>query len=189
MLILNTPRLLIRNWRDDDRDLFHEINSDPVVMEYFPHLRSRAESDALLDFIRDGIRERGLGFYALAHADTDEPIGFCGLAPVTVEGIFPDGAIEIGWRLAHRHWGKGYVTEAGRALLRHGFETHGLDEIVSFAVMNNRRSTAVMERIGLKRQPERDFDSPRIPDAMPHLKRHALYALTAEEWRVDPPSP
>jgi RimJ/RimL family protein N-acetyltransferase len=184
MIILQTSRLIIRNWRDDDRDLFHEINSDPVVMEYFPHRRDRAESDALFDFNRSRITERGFGFYALALAETDEPIGFCGLALVTVSGIFADDAIEIGWRLAHRHWGKGYVTEAGRALLRYGFETRGLDEIVSFAVTQNRRSTAVMERIGLMRQPERDFDSPRIPDDMLHLKRHVVYALTTEEWRA-----
>lgn len=188
MLILKTPRLILRNWRDDDRDLFHEINSDPVVMKYFPHRRSRLESDALLDFIRDGIDKRGLGFYALSLAESDEPIGFCGLAPVTVSGIFADDAVEIGWRLAHSHWGKGYVTESGRALLRYGFESRGLDEIVSFAVSQNNRSTAVMERIGLKRRPERDFDSPRIPADMPHLKRHAVYALTSEEWRANAPS-
>jgi RimJ/RimL family protein N-acetyltransferase len=189
MLILKTPRLVIRNWRDDDRDFFHEINSDPVVMEYFPHGRDRAESDALLDHIQSGITEHGLGFYALALVESDEPIGFCGLAPVTVSGVFADDAVEIGWRLAHRHWRKGYVTEAARALLHHGFETLGLDEIVSFAVMENRRSTAVMERIGLRRRPEMDFDSPCIPDDMPHLKRHAVYAPTAEEWRENPLSP
>ena len=92
------------------------------------------------------------------------------------------GTIEIGWRLTPEFWGKGYVTEAARAWLAFGFETLGVDEIVSFAVWNNNRSTAVMERIGMTADPSRDFDHPGIPDSHPHLKQHVFYALSRREW-------
>ena len=184
MIILETERLRIRNWLETDRPLFAEINADPKVMEFFPRRRSREESDALMDEARRRIGETGLGFFALALKDTDEPIGFVGLARTDLEPFLPDGTVEIGWRLAVRFWRQGFITEAGQAMLRHGFEQHALQEIVSFAVENNTRSTAVMTRIGLRRDPSRDFQHPRVPDTAPHLKHHVVYALSREEWRT-----
>ncbi|NHT76603.1 GNAT family N-acetyltransferase [Rhizobiaceae bacterium CRRU44] len=175
MIITQTERLRIRNWLDTDRDLFFEINSDPEVMTFFPFRRDRADADALFDRNRQAIADTGYGFFALALKETNEPIGFCGLAIPDLAPILPIGTVEIGWRLARRHWSKGYVTEAASALLAFGFETRCLDEIVSFAVAGNRRSIAVMERIGLIRAIDRDFDHPRVPDTYPHLKRHVLY--------------
>ncbi|WEX76284.1 GNAT family N-acetyltransferase [Sinorhizobium numidicum] len=183
MIIRETGRLRIRGWKHGDRDLFAEINSDPEVMEFFPFRRSRAEADALLDRIGRGISETGLGFFALALKDTDAPIGFCGLAHTDLEPHLPDGTVEIGWRLAVPYWGKGYVTEAALTLLDYGFTERKLCEIISFAVPANTRSTAVMKRIGMRPDPARDFDHPRVPDAHPHLKRHVLYAMTADEWK------
>ncbi|MCD7110807.1 GNAT family N-acetyltransferase [Rhizobium sp. DKSPLA3] len=177
MIIAETERLRIRNWQDPDRDLFFEINSDAEVMTFFPFRRDRAAADALFDRNRDAIADTGYGFFALALKETDEPIGFCGLAVADLVPILPAGTIEIGWRLARRHWSKGYVTEAASALLAFGFETRGLAEIVSFAVADNDRSIAVMERIGLARDIEGDFEHPRVPDTHPHLKRHVLYRL------------
>jgi RimJ/RimL family protein N-acetyltransferase len=179
--ILETERLLIRNWQERDRDLFFEINSDETVMHFFPFRRDRADSDAFFDWLQNRITETGLGFYALELRATGETIGFCGLARTDLEPHIPLGTVEIGWRLAYRHWGKGYVTEAATALLRHGFETLKLDEIVSFAVQDNVRSTSVMRRIGMHRVG--DFDHPRVPEHKAHLKSHALFRLTASEWR------
>ncbi len=183
MIICETERLRIRNWRDSDRDLFAAINSNPKVMEFFPHRRSRAKSDALFDRIARTIDKTGFGFFALALRENDAPIGFCGLAYTDLEPHLPDGTIEIGWRLALPHWGKGYVTEAALALLVYGFGERKLSEIVSFAVPANTRSTAVMQRLGMRPEPTRDFDHPRVPDTHIHLKRHVLYAITAEEWK------
>ncbi|MDQ0320826.1 RimJ/RimL family protein N-acetyltransferase [Pararhizobium capsulatum DSM 1112] len=185
-MIAETERLLIRNWRDtpQDRALFHEINSDPEVMAFFPRQRTRAECGPLLEEARRRIEETGLGFFALALREGDQPIGFCGLNQPDREPILPAGTVEIGWRLARPHWGKGYMTEAGNALLRHGFLELGLPEIVSFAVAQNERSTAVMRRLGMHHDTARDFDHPRVPDTSPDLKRHVLYALTANEWRT-----
>ena len=92
--------------------------------------------------------------------------------------------VEVGWRIAREHWGHGYVTEAARAGLRFGFEELGLDEIVSFTVPANERSWRVMERIGLTRDPSRDFDHPRVdPVAYSHLVRHVFYRLDRETWQ------
>lgn len=183
MIILETPRLRIRNWLETDRPLFAEINADPKVMEFFPRRRPREEADALMDEVRRRIDDTGLGFFVMALKDTDEPIGFLGLARTDLEPVLPNGTVEIGWRVAVRFWKQGYVTEAGQHVLRHGFETHDLPEIVSFAVANNTRSTSVMQRLGMRHDETRDFDHPRIPDTVAHLRHHVLYALRRDDWR------
>lgn len=184
MIIRETDRLVIRNWREPDRALFFEVNSDETVMAFFPFRRTLAESNTFFDHLQKMIAETGLGFYALENKASGETIGFCGLARTDLAPFIPCATVEIGWRLPHRFWGKGLVTEAAKALLRHGFETLQLDEIVSFAVHDNLRSTAVMQRIGLHRDRHGDFDHPRVPDSTPQLKRHVLYRLTADEWRA-----
>ncbi|MGI2031803.1 GNAT family N-acetyltransferase [Rhizobium panacihumi] len=183
MIILETERLILRNWRPSDRDLFREINADPKVMEFFPFRRSYEESDAVLEKLNGMITDTGIGFYAMALKETGEPMGFCGLSPTNLPEIFPDGMVEIGWRLATRYWSNGYVTEASLALLDDALVKRGMKAVVSFAVAENRRSTAVMERIGMQRQPGLDFTHPRVPDTHPHLKHHVVYAAAAELWR------
>ncbi|WP_137137143.1 GNAT family N-acetyltransferase [Rhizobium sp. FKY42] len=184
-IILETERLVLRSWLEQDRDLFREINADPKVMEFFPFRRNHAEADALFDRVNAMIKEDGLGFYAVELKETGEAMGFCGLAPANMPGIFPQETIEIGWRLATRFWGNGYITESASALIGHGFRAMHLAAIVSFAVENNHRSTAVMKRIGMRRCPEMDFDHPRVPDTHPHLKRHVTYAIVNEAVMPD----
>ena len=185
MIITETERLIIRNWRETDRDLAYEINSDEAVMEFFPFRRNRAEADAFFDRVQSMIAETGLGLYVLELKESGEAIGYCGLMRTNhLEPFVPVGTIEIGWRLVARQWGKGLVTEAARALLAYGFGKLGLSQIVSFAVHNNVRSTAVMERIGMHRVEGGDFDHPNVPDTHPHLKRHVLYRLSVAEWQA-----
>jgi RimJ/RimL family protein N-acetyltransferase len=178
MIIVETDRLTLRNWQNEDRDLFREINRDEKVMAFFPFRRSHVECDLLFNRNRDMIAETGLGFYALADRGTDEAMGFCGLAPVELPGILPEGSVEIGWRLATRFWGQGYVTEAAKKLIEHGLLTLGLAEVYAFAVHDNERSIAVMRRIGMDYLDGRDFDHPKVPDTHPALKRHVLYRIT-----------
>lgn len=173
--LIDTPRLILRNWRDSDRDLFHRINSDETVMEFFPFRRDRNQADEVMDQIADTIRQRGYGFAAIALKDTEEPIGFCGLNDWQYPPLFPKGSVEIGWRLAPEHWGKGYVTEAATHWLDYGFTELDLEEIVSFAVPKNHRSLAVMKRLGMIRDPERDFDHPGVSEDYAHLKRHIVH--------------
>ncbi|AHK44817.1 MULTISPECIES: GNAT family N-acetyltransferase [Ensifer] len=184
MIVSETERLRIRAWKEADRDLFFEINNDAEVMAFFPHRRNREETDALFDRVGQGIAETGLGFFAVALKKDDRPIGFCGLAYTDLEPHLPKGTVEIGWRLAAPFWGKGYITEAASDLLRYGFDEKGLREIVSFAVPDNTRSTAVMARLGMHRDPARDFNHPRIPADKPQLVRHVLYAITRAEWQA-----
>lgn len=125
------------------------------------------------------ISETGLGVYALADRSTDEAMGFCGISPVDLPGILPEGSTEIAWRLATRFWGKGYVSEAAERLVEHSFSTLGLAEIYAFAVHNNERSIAVMRRLGMEHLGNRDFEHPKVPDTHPHLKRHILYRISA----------
>jgi RimJ/RimL family protein N-acetyltransferase len=179
---IRTARVVLRNWEERDRDLFHRINSDDRVMEFFPFRRDRATADAMMDKWRGWIAEHGYGFAAVEIASSGECIGFVGLFDTEDLPGLPEGTVEIGWRLAPEFWGNGYVTEAARAWLAFAFETLGKSEIVSFAVSVNRRSTAVMERLGMRRDPANDFDHPHVPDSRPDLKRHVLYRLSYQDW-------
>lgn len=180
---IETERLILRPWEERDRDLFFEINSDDRVMEFFPFRRTRAQADEVLDKLM-ALQKQRIIFPAAELRATGECIGFCGLHQDDLTPYFPEGTVEVGWRLAARHWGHGYATEGARAALDHGFARLGLPEIVSFAVADNRRSTAVMQRIGLVRDASADFDHPKVPDTHPHLKHHVVYRLTAGQWRT-----
>lgn len=174
---LKTERLIIRNWKEEDRDLFHLINSDDTVMKYFPFRRTHAQSDKMMNELKDEVKELGYGYTAVELKETGECIGFCGLHHCKAEPVIAYENIEIGWRLATEYWGKGYITEAALRLIVYGFEELHLDEIISFAVHANDKSFAVMERIGMKRDASKDFDHPRVPDTHPDLKRHLYYAI------------
>jgi RimJ/RimL family protein N-acetyltransferase len=171
---LTTDRLLLRQWRDSDREPFAALNADPEVMRYFPSVRPRDESDALIDRETALITDRGWGLWAVEVRETGEFIGFTGLAVPTFEAEFLPG-VEIGWRLAKGAWGNGYATEAARAVLDLGFGPVGLSEIISFTTATNVPSQRVMQRIGMVHSA--DFEHPRLPDGHP-LRPHVLYRIS-----------
>ena len=175
---LATQRLLLRGWREADRQPFAALNADPVVMEHFPAPLTGEESDLLADRIAAGLGERGWGLWAVEVTDPAGPvpfIGFVGLSPVGFEAHFTP-SVEIGWRLAREHWGRGYATEAARAVLAWARRHLEVEEIVSFTVTANERSRAVMRRLGMGHDPADDFDHPRLDPASP-LCRHVLYRI------------
>jgi ribosomal-protein-alanine N-acetyltransferase len=174
---LETDRLVLRQWRPADRAPFAALNADPEVMRHFPAPLSRAESDAFADRLEADIARRGWGLWALETAADGAFIGFTGLQPVSFAAAFAP-AVEIGWRLARSAWGHGYATEAARAAAGFAFAELGLDELVSFTAATNARSIAVMQRIGMTRDPAEDFDHVRVPEGSP-LRRHVLYRLRA----------
>jgi RimJ/RimL family protein N-acetyltransferase len=176
MTELTTDRLLLRPWTDADREPFAAMNSDPAVMEHFPALMTREESDAFVDRIGAQLAEWGFGLWALEVRDTGRFIGFTGLSRPSFEAHFTP-AVEIGWRLSKEAWGNGYATEAARAALAYGFGPAGLDEIVSFTATTNLPSQRVMQRIGMTHDESDDFDHPRVP-AGHRLQRHVLYRIT-----------
>lgn len=178
---IRTPRLLIRPWRDDDFEPYAAMNADARVMEYFPSVLSREESR--VRFARGGARmaERGYGFWPVEVPGEATFIGIVGLGDPDFPAPFQP-AVEIGWRLAAEHWGRGYATEAARAVLAWGFERLALAEIVSFTTGGNLRSRRVMEKLGMRRSPADDFLHPLIAEGHP-LRPHVLYRLARADFR------
>jgi len=167
---LRTERLILRPWCDEDREPFAALNTDPAVMEYFPSLLSREQSDAMVDRIVGHFEREGFGLWAV-EAPGAPFIGFTGLQRPS----FMD-AVEVGWRLARPYWGAGYATEAARASLAWGFAHLGLSEIVAMVVPDNVRSQRVMEKLGMRRDPTADFDHPRIAEDSPR-RAHWLFRI------------
>ena len=178
---LRTERLILRGWRDVDREPFARMNCDPAVMEHFPALLSREESDALVDRAEAHLKQHEFGLWAAELDETGEFIGYIGLVIPQFEAAFTP-CVEIGWRLAREHWGKGLATEGARSLVRHAFDVVSLAELVSFTVPANVRSVRVMKKLGMTRDPRDDFDHPSLPDGHP-LQRHVLYRLRREDWK------
>jgi RimJ/RimL family protein N-acetyltransferase len=173
---LRTERLLLRRWRESYREPFAALNADPLVMRHFPAPLSREESDAFVERIEAEFRERGFGLWAIEVRTSGDFAGMVGLHVPGFEAHFTP-AIEVGWRLDQRHWGRGYATEAAFAAVSFGFEQPALDEIVSFTVPANLPSRRVMEKLGMTRDPAEDFDHPRLPEGHAE-RRHVLYRLS-----------
>jgi ribosomal-protein-alanine N-acetyltransferase len=169
---LTTPRLLLRPWVPTDRDAFAALADDARVMEFLTPL-DRAGSDALADRIAAHFARHGFGYWAVEVPGVAPFVGFVGLGTVGFEAAFTP-AVEIAWRLASAHWSRGYATEAARAVMDAAFSRFGLEQVVALTVPANRRSRAVMERLGMTRDPAEDFDHPRLAEGHP-LRRHVLY--------------
>jgi RimJ/RimL family protein N-acetyltransferase len=180
-----TPRLRLRDWRDADLPAFAALNADPRVMAHFPETLDRAASDAKAARVRAHFAAHGFGFWAVEVPGEASFIGAVGLAVVGFEAPFTP-AIEIGWRLAAGHWGKGYATEAAAACLDHAFGPLGLAEVVAFTVPANQRSRHVMERLGMTRRAADDFAHPGVPEGHP-LRPHVLYRLPRAAWLASRP--
>ena len=174
------PRVQLRRWRVEDRAPFAAMNSDPRVMEFFRSPLTRGDSDAMADRIERHFDEYGFGLWALEIPGVAPFIGFAGLAWARFDAHFTP-AVEIGWRLAFPYWGHGYATEAARLALAFGFEILALEEAVSFTAAGNRRSRAVMERLGMHCDPAGDFDYPGFPEGHP-MRRHVLYRIGADRY-------
>lgn len=186
LIEFETPRLLVRQWRARDREPFAATNADPVVMAHFPGPLTREESDALAGRCEGLIAERGWGAWAAEIKATGEFIGFVGLH-IPQDDLPLSPCVEVLWRLAREHWGRGFATEAAQGALQVGFEKLQLPEIVSFTVPTNIRSRAVMERLGMQMDAA-TFQHPGLPDGHP-LRTHVSYRLSRERWRQSRPQP
>jgi RimJ/RimL family protein N-acetyltransferase len=177
---LTTPRLLLRQWRDDDRAPFAALNADPEVMRHFPAVMTRAQSDAFAAHIHETIARQGWGLWAVEVLGGAPFIGFVGLNRPSFSAHFTP-AIEIGWRLDRARWGSGYATEGATAALTFAFDELNLAEVVSFTALPNERSLRVMRRLGMTHDPADDFDHPALAEGP--LRRHALFRIRSEQWR------
>lgn len=176
---IETARLLLRQWKQADFQPFARLNADPQVMEFFLAPLTREESDAVAQRCQQQIAENGWGFWAVELKSLQQFIGFVGLNQPAYRLPFGP-CTEIGWRLDKAHWGHGYATEAAQAALHTGFTTLHLAEIVAFTTLQNLRSQAVMQRLGMHRQAE-TFGHPLVPSDHP-LKTHCLYKLSQKQW-------
>ena len=172
---LRTPRLLLREWREADREPFAATAADPEVMAMLPPLADRAASDAWIARMQAHRAQNGFAYWAVELPGTASLIGAIGLSRVRFPAPFTP-AVEIGWRLARAYWGQGYAFEAARATLDDGFFRLRLDEIVAFTNPANRRSWKLMERLGMTRNPSEDFDFPGFAEGHP-LRRFVLYRI------------
>lgn len=179
--MLRTDRLVLRPWRESDREPFAALNADPDVMEFFPAPLTREESDGFADRIEAAITGQGWGLWAAEVVGGPAFIGFIGLAAPRFEAAFTP-CVEVGWRLARSAWGHGYAPEGATEALRYGFEELALAEIVSFTSVLNTKSRRVMEKIGMTHDPADDFDHPSLPVDSP-LRRHVLYRAIADPVR------
>ena len=171
---LTTDRLVLRGWRDADRPAFHAMNSDPRVMATIGPVMTRAQSDAFMNRIMNHFDEHGYGVWCVEFEG--RPAGYTGfMVPWFREGV------EIGWRIRSELWGRGIAPEAAAECLRHGFEELGFDEIISFTAATNSSSRRVMDKIGLTRDLDGDFDHPSVPEGNP-LRPHVLYRLGCDDW-------
>jgi RimJ/RimL family protein N-acetyltransferase len=177
-----TDRLLLRHWCDRDVKKLHRFSSDLRVMEFLGPPQSIDDVRRVVNRQRNYQAQLGYCFWAIELRTTRQMIGFCGLQPGPL-GTPLAGLIEIGWRLDHDHWGKGYAREAALASLNWGFAHLSIDIIWSITVPANLRSWGLMERIGMTRHFDLDFDHPTVPDDSP-LKRHVTYGITRDEWGV-----
>lgn len=179
-MLLRGKRLLLRPWVDADVEPFAAMNADARVMEHMPSVLSRTESAALVARIRAHFDAHGFGLWAVEVPGVAPFIGFVGLTLPSFEAHFTP-CVEIGWRLAAAHWGRGYATEGARVALTFAFTELKLNEVVSFTVPANVRSRRVMEKVGMRRSPSEDFEHPRLPEGHP-LRRHVLYRLPRSAW-------
>jgi RimJ/RimL family protein N-acetyltransferase len=182
LIEFDTERLRLRQWIETDRDSFARLSSDPRVMEFYPNLLDRVASDAMVDRVQSLISDRGWGLWAVELKAGNEFIGYVGLH-IPKADLPCSPCVEIGWRLAFSYWGKGYATEAARGALEVGFDRLNLPEIVSFTATINRRSRAVMERLGMNLDAD-TFEHPIVP-AGHILREHVLYRLSREKWQSD----
>lgn len=163
---LRTARLLLRQWREEDAAAAAALSADPAVMEYLvprPDWAARK---------RTHWAQHGFGEWVLEIPGEAGFVGVVGLERVSYDAHFTP-AVEVAWRLARANWGRGYATEAARTALDYGFEKLGLEEIIVVTVRADWRSRRVMERLGMTRSPEDDFDHPNVPEGS--LKRCVLY--------------
>ena len=182
MIAVQTERVILRQWRDDDRPLFAAINADPQVMKYFQSTLSSAQSDALVDRVSNDISLSGWGFWAAERVDTAEFIGFVGIN-YSADGLPFAPCVDIGWRLGSQHWGQGLATEAAHGAMDFAFNHANLEELVSMTPLANTASERVMQKLGMIKRPK-TFLHPNV--AQGHLLReHVLYKLNRDQWRIN----
>jgi len=184
-MILETPRLILRQWEERDLEPYAALNADPRVMEYFPKLLTRDEVKNMIETrLAKHIRDKGYGLWCAELKSLNECIGFIGIQVPPFEVHF-NPSIEIGWRLAHKVWGQGLAGEGARKVLEYSFGQLRMPEMLAMASKINVRSQNVMKKLGMTYVPEYDFDHPKLEIGSP-IRPHVTYRIKAEEFKTRP---
>ena len=179
--MIETDRLILREWRNDDVATLHAICTDLRVMEFLGPLQTRAEVASAIDRQRSYQHAVGHCYWAVERKRDARLLGFCGIQPEPA-GTPIAGKPDIGWRLAHDVWGKGYALEAARAAIDWGFANlHDEDALWAITVPANHRSWGLMERLGMERRRDLDFDHPSVAPGDP-LRPHIAYTIARHAW-------
>ena len=172
-IYIETPRLILRDWKEEDISAFARMNADPHVMEFFLNPLTPEESLAFYHRIQNEFQTCGFGLYAVERKEDHAFIGYTGFHQITFDVDFAPG-VEIGWRLAHEYWGDGYAPEAALACLEYARKYLDIQTIFSFTSLPNLRSERVMQKIGMERMKE--FNHPLVPQGHA-LCRHVVYHI------------
>jgi len=171
--VIQTRRLVLRRWLAKDRQPLARIHADPQVMAWLGGVATREQSDAYLDRYEVHFAEHGFGLWAVTRADDGVLVGVAGLRRVLSDHPRAP-CVEAAWRFAREAWGQGLASEAAGAALQDGFRRVGLEEAMAWTAAHNLRSQGVMRRIGMVRDPSRDFEHPALPDGDP-LRSHVVF--------------
>lgn len=177
---IQTERLVLRPWRETDRQPFADMSADAGVMQHLIPLTPHDAYHTWIDRQIDALKQHGMCFWAVEATESGAFVGTVGLLPVGYQAHFTP-AVEVGWRIARAFWGRGYAPEAAAAAIRFGFETLRLPEIVANAGIANENSMRVMAKLGMVRNPDDDFEHPLVPQGNP-LRSQVLYRLTRSRW-------
>ena len=178
MIVIETKRLILRTWDNDDINDYYLLNQDPKVVEFLLKMSSIEQAKEFIENMNHQFHIYGYTVFAVEEKESGELIGFTGLnSPKWSTSFTP--CVEIGWRLSSKFWGKGYATEAARAVLDYGFKECALDEILAWTVPANIRSISVMKKIGMEHDINGDFNHPEVPEGHKLLK-HILYRIKSK---------
>ena len=176
---LQTSRLILRNWKQNDIEPFAILNSDPRVCEFLPNVLSQEETLTSVIKIQSHFKKHAFGLFAVELISTKTFIGFVGLKYFSFDSHFTP-SVELAWRLSWENWGQGLATEAAQKVTQYGFETLGLPEILAITAKNNQRSRRVMEKLGMFTNEDENFLHPQLEYSHP-LAEHVLYRFNDKE--------
>ncbi|WP_233410020.1 GNAT family N-acetyltransferase [Burkholderia anthina] len=172
---IDTARLRLRRWRPEDAAPFAAIHANPDVTAWLAcGPMSVDEARAGIERFEAHFGEHGFGQWAVERKTDRALIALCGLSREVRDTHPMAPCVEIAWRQARAAWGYGYIAEAAAAVLVDGFARIGLADIFAWTAQGNLRSQRVMQRIGMERQPVRDFDHPELPEGHA-LRSHVVY--------------
>lgn len=179
---LETERLVLRDWREDDWPEFFRVTNTPAVMRWLGGVLDEPGMAAQRKRVEACRAAHGHCFWVVERKTDGALLGFCGLKRADAPGSTVIGAMEVGWRLREDAWGQGYAKEAARASLTAAFERFGADEVVALTVAGNEPSWGLMERLGMRRREELDYDDPRF---LPPWRRSIVYSIDSDGWKAN----